>query len=103
MHVDALSTRLQMKPWLSGSIDIQRSSFTYQPRDATLARVLAMALCPCQSVTSRCSIETAERIGLVFGTGASFLRPTLHWIIRKVRYLQREGYFPLELYSKLWT
>ena len=34
-----------------------------------LARVLAMTLC--LSVTSRCSIETAERIGLVFGTVAS--------------------------------
>jgi len=36
--------------------------------------VLAMALClsVCLSVTSRCSIETAERIELVFGTQASF-------------------------------
>jgi len=33
-----------------------------------LARVLAEAV----SVTSRCSVETAERIELVFGTGASF-------------------------------
>jgi len=41
------------------------------------ARVLAMALCSsmsvCLSVTSRCSIETDERIGLGFGMGASFL------------------------------
>ena len=29
--------------------------------------VLAMGLCPYLSVTSRCSIETAERIELVFG------------------------------------
>ena len=29
--------------------------------------VLAMALCPSVSVTSRCSIETGERIELVFG------------------------------------
>jgi len=34
--------------------------------------VLAMGLCPSVSVTSRCSIETDERIGLVFGMGASF-------------------------------
>ena len=36
--------------------------------------VLAMGLCLCVrlSVTSRCSIETDERIGLVFGVGASF-------------------------------
>ena len=38
--------------------------------------VLAMGLCPrvclCPSVTSRCSIETDERIELVFGMWASF-------------------------------
>jgi len=34
--------------------------------------VLAMGLCLCPSVTSRSSIETVERIGLVFGMGASF-------------------------------
>jgi len=38
-----------------------------QTRDAMLARVLAMSLCLCLSVTSRCSVETAERIGLGFG------------------------------------
>ena len=31
-----------------------------------------VSVCPRLSVTSRCSIETAERIWLVFGTGASF-------------------------------
>jgi len=38
--------------------------------------VLAMALClsVCLSVTSRCSIETAERIELCFGIGAYFHR-----------------------------
>ena len=40
------------------------------PRDAMLARVLAVAMCPsvcpCLSVTSRSSIETPERIELVF-------------------------------------
>jgi len=34
--------------------------------------VLAMALCPSVSVTSRCSIETVGRIELVFGMWASF-------------------------------
>jgi len=47
---------------------LHRSSF--YPRDALLARVLAMALCPsvclCLSVTRRCSIETDERIELGF-------------------------------------
>ena len=40
------------------------------PRDAMLARVLAMALC--LSVTSRSSIETADRIKLIFCVDASF-------------------------------
>ena len=34
--------------------------------------VLAMGLCLSASATSRCSIKTAERIELVFGTWASF-------------------------------
>jgi len=48
--------------------------FHFCPRDAMLARVLAIALClsVSVSVTSRCSIETDERIGLVFDTGTSF-------------------------------
>jgi len=37
-----------------------------------VARVLAMTLCPCLSVTSRCSIETDGQDNLVFGMGASF-------------------------------
>jgi len=37
-----------------------------------LAWALAMALCLCLSVTSRCSVETDGRIGLLFGMGASF-------------------------------
>ena len=35
------------------------------------ARIIAVALCLCLSVTSR-SVETDEQIGLVFGMGASF-------------------------------
>jgi len=46
--------------------------FLFCPRDAMLAWVLAMALCLRLSATSRCSIETAERIELVFGVGSSF-------------------------------
>jgi len=47
---------------------------TFYPRDAMLARSLAMALCLSVSlyVTSRCSIEKGGRIELVFGTEASF-------------------------------
>jgi len=33
---------------------------------------MGLCLCVRLSVTSRCSIETDERIGLVFGVGASF-------------------------------
>jgi len=52
---------------------IENGLLHFYPRDAMLARVLAMALCLCLSVsvTSRCSIETDERIGLVFGRGSS--------------------------------
>ena len=43
------------------------SFFNFYPRDAMLARVLAMTLCPSVSVTSRCSIEMDGQIELVFG------------------------------------
>ena len=51
------------------------------PRDAILALVLAMALC--LSVTSRCSIETAERIELGFGKEASF--HLSYTVLKKIR------------------
>ena len=51
----------------------RRGSGFINARDVLLftraTQVLAMTLC--LSVTSRCSIETSERIGLVFGMGAS--------------------------------
>ena len=58
-----------------------------------LARVLAMALCPCPclSVTSRCFIETVGRNNLVFGMGGGFFRPVLHCVLRKFSYLQNKG------------
>ena len=69
-------------------------------RDAMLARAGtsygSASVCP--SVTSRCSIETAERIQLVYGIWELPLSA-----IRKFRYLKKLGYFPLELCSKLWT
>jgi len=46
--------------------------YGFYPRDAMVARLLAMALCLSVSVTSRCSVETDERIELVFVMGASF-------------------------------
>ena len=50
----------------------------FYPRDAMLARVLAIDLCLCLSVclcmsaTSRCSINMDGRMELIFGTWASF-------------------------------
>jgi len=78
----------------------------FYPRNAMLARVLAMAcllsivclsasvcLSVCLSVTSRSSIETNGRIGLVFDRGASFVRPILRCYTKirvpsKIRVLQ---------------
>jgi len=47
---------------------------SFYAHDAILARVLAMALCSCPSlsVTSRCSLKWDERINMVFGMRASF-------------------------------
>ena len=42
-----------------------------------LAGVLAMALCVSVSATSRCSVEMAKRIELVFGTELPFTYRTL--------------------------
>ena len=62
-----------MRPRARAYLNINLSVFklilfqTFYPRDA----MLAVCLCLSVSVTSRCSIEKAERIGLVFGTGAS--------------------------------
>jgi len=39
----------------------------FLPCKSYASAVLAMGLCPFVSVTSQCSIETAERIKLVFG------------------------------------
>ena len=50
------------------------------------------------SATSRCSIETAERIDLVLGLGASC--PTC--VVRKFWYHQKDGHFRPELCTKLW-
>jgi len=71
-----------------------------------LARVLAMALCPsvcvCLSVTSRSSIETAERIELIFGMGASF-HPSYTVLTGNSAHSKKYEYFPLELCPKLRT
>ena len=64
----------------------------YYPRDAMLARVLAMTLCPsvrpsvCLSVTSRCSVEMD---GSSWFWHVGFFRPILDCVIRKFRHLQK--------------
>jgi len=60
-----------------------RSIMIFYPRDAMLARVLAMALCPsvCRrlSVTSRCSIKRDERINLVLAWRLLSTSPILYF------------------------
>ena len=50
---------------------------------------VSVCLSLCLSVTSRCSIETAGRIELVFGMYASFKQYYIHCGVRKFRYLQK--------------
>jgi len=52
--------------------DSHGAVWSFYPLDAMLARVLAMALCPCLSVTSQRSIKRDERINLLFDMKASF-------------------------------
>jgi len=65
---------LKMWPYIRnvGTDGLITQRFAFYPRDAMLARLLAMALCLCLPVTSRSSVETDEWIELVFVTGASF-------------------------------
>jgi len=54
----------------------------FYPRDAMLARVLAMAPCPCQSVSvchSQCSIKRDERINLISAWGLLSTSRTLRF------------------------
>jgi len=64
----------------------------FYPRDAILARVLAMAMCPCLSVclsvTSQCSIKKDGQMNMLFGMKASFGH-VLHCVLRKLRHLQK--------------
>jgi len=54
-------------------VQVQRYMTYFWPTSYATARVPAIWPCVrlCLSVTSRCSIETDERIELVFGMGAS--------------------------------
>jgi len=49
-----------------------------------------MALCMCTSVTSQSSVETVERIEVVFRMEASFAY-IIHCIVREFVYLQNKG------------
>ena len=68
------------------SIEVSRRAIVFTARCYASA-VLAVGLCPCPcpSVTNRSSTKTDERIGLVFGMGASFIP----CVIGKFMYLQK--------------
>jgi len=62
-------------PWIRHccTSPIYHDHSVFYPRDAMLARVLAMALCLSVSVRhNRCSVKTDGRVELVPGTDASF-------------------------------
>jgi len=65
-----------------------------------LARVLAVVECPsvCLSVTHRFYIKTVAQIELFCVQASIDLFYTVFW-----EYLQKYGYFPLELFPKLRT
>ena len=93
-------------PAYSKTFPIQRTvtvSFDnhFYPRDAMLARVLAMALCLsvclCLPATSRCSIKMGERISVFFGMKASFNQS--HSVLRKFGYLQKTRVVPSATFS----
>ena len=74
-------------------------NLNFHPRDAMLARVLAMALCPsvCLSVTSRCSVEVVGRIEMVFGMQASFDQP--YTVFYEIRVSTKIGVLPSGTFS----
>jgi len=94
--------------WLSSE------QMRFYPRDARLCYArryasvatshdpVSVCLCLCLSVTSRRSIEMAERIELVFRMGASF-HPS-HTVLKKeIRVSSKIRAFPSELCPKLRT
>ena len=64
-----------------------------------ICEVYAMARCLCvrPSVTNRSSIQTAGRIELVFGTGATCTPQILHYVILEFRYLKNKVSWLLNL------
>ena len=93
---------------------ISSEQMLFYPRDARLCYArryasvatshdpVSVCLCLCLSVTSRCSIEMAERIEVVFRMGASF-HPS-HTVLKKeIRVSSKIRAFPSELCPKLRT
>ena len=70
-------------------------TFLFNTYRLSFTRVLATALCLCPSVTSWCSIETAERIGLVLAQTFLSTYPIL--CCKEIQVSSKQGYFPLEL------
>jgi len=63
----------------------------------TLPHLFMCGMILCLSVTSRSSVNTAERIELFF------CHPFYYTVLKKFGYLQKFEYFPLELCPKLRT
>jgi len=79
-----------------------RAFCRFYPRDAMLARVLAMVRSLSVSVCqSRSSVKTDERIELVFGTGAPSTNSTLSY--KKIRFSPKIRATFLWNCPKLWT
>jgi len=77
-----------------------------------LFRELDKSILPAQRPVSFCpSVSKSEfyqndgQIELMFwhGIDGDFVRPILHYVIMKFRYLQKQGHFPREISPKLWT
>ena len=62
------------------------NEFNFYPRDAMLARLLAMALC-LSVTTSQVGVLSKGMNGLVWFLAWRFLRTIIHCVLRKFRYL----------------
>jgi len=76
-------------------------ALVFTARDAMLALALAMALC--LSVCHKSVFYRNEWTESSNFWHGGFFRPVLHCVLRKFRYLQKCGYFPLEIFLFLLT
>jgi len=92
--------------WLKVCLRARAGHGRVLPTRRCASSVLAMCLSVCLSVTSRCSVETAEQIDLDFSTGAISSYPTLcHMGIRvssKIRHFVWNVSSNSGLVRKIW-